>query len=114
LWKRSDRLVVEKPPGWEVDQYEIDAAPSSTVKDFIEKASAKHKKPSWADDVMLMLEGGDDNIAESPEKTLESMGVGGGAQLSMKYYQHVLPSKAKELKKEGILPGGPKPFLMKK
>merc|ERR1712187_308529 len=94
--------------------YEIDAAASSTIAEFLEKAKAKHKQPSWADDVLLKLEGGDEDVAEDKSKTLESMGIGGGTQLVMKYYQHVLPSKAKELKKEGILPGGPKPFIMKK
>merc|ERR1711862_164660 len=33
-----------------------------TIEAFLEKAKAKHKMPSWADDVMLKLEGGDEDI----------------------------------------------------
>merc|ERR1711862_976550 len=94
--------------------YEIDGDASATIAAFLDKAKAEHKMPSWADDVLLRLEGADEDLAEDTTKTLESVGIGGGTQVVMKYYQHVLPSKAKELKKEGILPGGPKPFLMKK
>ena len=41
------------------------------------------------------------------------MGIGGGTQLVMEYFQRALPSKVWELKKGCILPGGPKPLFMK-
>ena len=44
---------------------------------------------------------------------MESTGIGGGTQLVTEYYQHVLPSKVQELKKWGILPGGPTPLIVK-
>merc|ERR1712048_1233373 len=59
--------------------YEIDGDASATIAAFLEKAKAKHKMPSWADDVLLRLEGADEDLAEDKTKTLESVGIGGGS-----------------------------------
>uniref|UniRef100_A0A7S2NBD2 Ubiquitin-like domain-containing protein n=1 Tax=Alexandrium andersonii TaxID=327968 RepID=A0A7S2NBD2_9DINO len=94
--------------------YDLDVADSDTVAELLKKAMEKHKCPKWADGVQLTLDGQAEDIGEDGSKTLASVGVSGGATLSMKYYQDVTPSEAKSLKLQGIAPGAGLPFLATK
>mmetsp|Transcript_68886 Transcript_68886/g.154257 ORF Transcript_68886/g.154257 Transcript_68886/m.154257 type:complete len:107 (-) Transcript_68886:69-389(-) len=94
--------------------YDLDVADSDTVADLLKKSMEKHACPPWADGVQLTLEGQAEDLAEDGSKALSSVGISGGATLSMKYYQDVLPSEAKALKAQGIVPGTSAPFLAAK
>mmetsp|Transcript_27623 Transcript_27623/g.87785 ORF Transcript_27623/g.87785 Transcript_27623/m.87785 type:complete len:107 (-) Transcript_27623:63-383(-) len=104
------KVTVKCPTG----SFDFEMGDSDTVADLLKKAMEKHKCPSWADGVQLKAEGSDEDLAEDAAKTLSSVGVAAGATLKMAYYQDVLPSEAKKLKLQGVLPGTSQPFLAKK
>uniref|UniRef100_A0A7S2IXE4 Ubiquitin-like domain-containing protein n=1 Tax=Alexandrium andersonii TaxID=327968 RepID=A0A7S2IXE4_9DINO len=94
--------------------YDLDVADSDTVAALLTKAMDKHKVPKWADGVELKADGAGEDLAADGSKALSSVGVSGGATLTMKYYQDVTPSEAKSLKLQGISPGASPPFLASK
>mmetsp|Transcript_27624 Transcript_27624/g.87787 ORF Transcript_27624/g.87787 Transcript_27624/m.87787 type:complete len:107 (-) Transcript_27624:63-383(-) len=104
------KVTVKCPTG----SFDFEMGDSDTVADLLKKAMEKHKCPAWADGVQLKTDTGDEDLAEDSSKTLASVGISGGATLKMAYYQDVLPSEAKKLKLQGVLPGTSQPFLAKK
>eukprot|EP00418_Pyrodinium_bahamense_P086385 CAMPEP_0179057322 /NCGR_PEP_ID=MMETSP0796-20121207/24275_1 /TAXON_ID=73915 /ORGANISM="Pyrodinium bahamense, Strain pbaha01" /LENGTH=106 /DNA_ID=CAMNT_0020754039 /DNA_START=91 /DNA_END=411 /DNA_ORIENTATION=+ len=93
--------------------FDFEVPDSETISELLKKAMEKHKCPPWADGVELKVAGQAEDLAEDGSKTLGSLGVSGG-ELTMKYYQDVLPSEAKMLKMQGIEPNSATPFLAKK
>mmetsp|Transcript_52432 Transcript_52432/g.164696 ORF Transcript_52432/g.164696 Transcript_52432/m.164696 type:complete len:107 (+) Transcript_52432:92-412(+) len=93
---------------------DVEVGDSDTVADLLKKAMEKRGCPPWADGVQLQLEGQAEDLAEDGSKALSSVGITGGATLKMAYYQDVLPSEAKKLKLQGIIPGTAMPFLAMK
>mmetsp|Transcript_63118 Transcript_63118/g.203483 ORF Transcript_63118/g.203483 Transcript_63118/m.203483 type:complete len:107 (+) Transcript_63118:74-394(+) len=93
---------------------EVEVAEADAVSEVLKKGMEKFKCPAWADGVQLKVDGQAEDLAEDASKTLGSLGISAGATLHMAYYQDVLPSEAKKLKLQGILPGASAPFLAKK
>mmetsp|Transcript_128418 Transcript_128418/g.191380 ORF Transcript_128418/g.191380 Transcript_128418/m.191380 type:complete len:107 (-) Transcript_128418:104-424(-) len=104
------KLTVKSPSG----SLDIEVSDSDTIAEVLKKGMEKHKCPAWADGVQLKVDGQGEDLAEDASKSLGSLGVAAGTSLHMAYYQDVLPSEAKKLKLQGLLPGTTGPFLAKK